>query len=154
MKKLLLFAGVLALISNVSAQISKDELELVRSIVNSERKVFFAQNMELTTAQFSSFWILYDKYEEESKALMSNSITQMKTLINESDKISDEELDQIQKTTFKRRKKLLVLQNKYYKIMKKEFGTKAASRFLQIDRFVDATVKSQLFGEMPLIKAN
>jgi hypothetical protein len=154
MKKLLLFASLLALMTSVSAQISNEELELVRSIVNSERKVFFAQNMELSSEQFTAFWTLYDKYEQESKALMSNSISQIKTLINESDNISDEELDQIQKTTFKRRKKLLSLQNKYYKIMKKEFGTKAASRFLQIDRFVDATVKSQLFGEMPLIKSN
>jgi hypothetical protein len=36
--------------------------------------------------------------------------------------------------------------------MKKEFGTGAATRFLQIDRFVDATIRATLFSEMPLIE--
>ncbi|GEM_PF-6036605 len=47
---------------------------------------------------------------------------------------------------------MLSLQEKYYKIDKKEFGTGAATRFLQIDRFVDATIRASLFSDMPLVK--
>ena len=61
-------------------------------------------------------------------------------------------MDVINKDYFKRRKKMIALQSKYYKIIKKEFNTGAATRFLQIDRFVDATIRASLFSEMPLVK--
>ena len=152
MKKVFLLIGIITVGLTAFSQVTTQELELVKSILKSERKVFFVQNMQLSTEEFNRFWPIYDKYQEEESKVQANVISDYKKMVNESDKLTDEELDKINKNYFSRRKKMVALQMKYYKMVKKELGTEAATRFLQIDRFVDATIRATLFSEMPLIK--
>jgi len=152
MKKIFLLLGIITVSMSAFAQVTTDELELVKSILKSERKVFFVQNMELSTDEFNRFWPIYDKYQAEESKIQANVISDYKKMVNKGNELSDEELEQINKNYFTRRKKMIALQMKYYKIVKKELGTEAATRFLQIDRFVDATIRASLFSEMPLIK--
>jgi hypothetical protein len=152
MRKVFLLLGFFVVTATAFSQVTKDELELVKSILHSERKVFFVQNMKLTTEEFNKFWPIYDKYAEEINKVQASAITDYKKMVNEGDKLSDAELEQINKNYLIRRKKMLALQAKYYKIMKKEFGIGPATRFLQIDRFVDVTIRASLFSDMPLIE--
>jgi len=152
MKKIFLLIGIITVGISAFSQVTTDELELVRSILKSERKVFFVQNMELTTEEFNKFWPIYDKYQEEESKVQANVISDYKKMVNEGDNLSEEELEKINKNYFARRKKMVALQMKYYKLVKKELGIGAATRFLQIDRFVDATIRATLFSEMPLIE--
>jgi len=152
MKRIFLLLGIITVSLTAFSQVTTDELKLVKSILHSERKVFFVKNMNLSTDEFNRFWPIYDKYQADENKIQAASITDYKKMVNEGNELSDEELDMINKNYFTRRKKINALQQKYYKIMKKEFGTGAATRFLQIDRFVDATIRATLFSEMPLIE--
>ena len=152
MKKIFLLLSIITFSFNAFSQVTTDELELVKSILKSERKVFFVQNMDLSTEEFNRFWPVYDKYQAEESKIQANVITDYKKMVNQGNELSDEELEVINKNYFTRRKKMNALQVKYYKIVKKGFGTGAATRFLQIDRFVDATIRATLFSEMPLIE--
>ena len=152
MKKFFFLIGIIAVSFTANSQVTTEELELVKSILDSERKVFFVQNMNLSTGEYDRFWPIFDKYEGEESKVQASAITDYKKMVNKGDDLTDEELDVINKDYFKRRKKLIALQDKYYKIIKKEFGTSAATRFLQIDRFVDVTIRASLFAEMPLIE--
>ncbi len=152
MKKIFLLLGIITVSMSAFTQVTTDELELVKSILKSERKVFFVQNMGLSTEEFNKFWPIYDKYQAEESKIQASTIQDFKKMMNEGNELSDEELEKINKNYFTRRKKMIALQIKYYKIVKKELGTGAATRFLQIDRFVDATIRASLFSEMPLIE--
>ncbi len=152
MKKLFFLIGIIAIGITAKSQVTIEELELVRSILHSERKVFFVQNMNLSTGEYDRFWPIFDKYNAEEAKVQASAITDYKKMVNKGDNLTNEELDVINKDYFKRRKKMIDLQNKYYKIVKKEFGTGAATRFLQIDRFVDTTIRASLFADMPLIE--
>jgi len=154
MKKIFLLIGIITLGMSAFSQVTTDELELVKSILKSERKEFFVQNMHLTPEEFNKFWPIYDKYQEEADKVQANVISDFKKMINESDKLSEEELETINKNYFARRKKLVAMEKKYYKMVKKELGIDAATRFLQIDRFVDASIRATLFSEMPLVEKN
>ena len=152
MKKIFFLIGIMAVSFTAYSQVTTEELELVKSILHSERKVFFVQNMDLTTSEFNRFWPIFKNYQDEADKVQASAITDYKKMVNEGDKLSAEELNVINKDYFKRRKKMIALQGKYYKIIKKEFNIGAATRFLQIDRFVDATIRASLFSEMPLVK--
>jgi len=152
MKKIFLVLGIISLSFSAFSQVSTEELNLVKSILKSERKVFFVQNMDLSIEEFNRFWPIYDKYEADENKIQASTINDFKTMVNQGNNISDEELEKINKNYFTRRKKLEALQMKYYKIIKKEFGLRAATRFLQIDRFIDTSIRASLFSEMPLIE--
>ncbi len=152
MKKIFFLLGIMAFSFSAFSQVTTEELELVKSILHSERKVFFVQNMNLSTGEYDRFWPIFDKYEAEESKVQASAITDYKKMVNKGDDLTAEELDVINKDYFKRRKKMIGLQNKYYKIIKKEFDTGAATRFLQIDRFIDTTIRASLFAEMPLIE--
>ena len=152
MKKFFFLIGIIAFSFTANSQVTIEELELVRSILHSERKVFFVQNMNLSTGEYDRFWPIFDKYNAEEVKVQASAITDYKKMVNKGDSLTDEELDVINKDYFKRRKKMLSLQEKYCKIVKKEFGTGAATRFLQIDRFIEATIRASLFADMPLIE--
>ncbi len=152
MKKIFFLIGIMAVSFTAYSQVTTEELELVKSILHSERKVFFVQNMNLSTLEYDRFWPIFNNYRDEASKVQASAITDYKKMVNEGDKLTPEELDVINKDYFKRRKKMIALQSKYYKIIKKEFNTGAATRFLQIDRFVDATIRASLFSEMPLVK--
>ena len=152
MRKIFLLLGIITIGFSAFSQVSTDELQLIKSILKSERKVFFVQNMQLTTEEFNRFWPIYDKYEAEESKVQASTINDFKMMVNQGNKLTDEELDKINKNYFARRKKMNALEMKYYKIVKKEFGIGAATRFLQIDRYVDATIRASLFAEMPLIE--
>ena len=152
MKKIFLLIGIITVSMSAFSQVTTEELQLVKSILKSERKVFFVQNMKLSTEEFNKFWPIYDKYQEEESKVQANVISEYKKMVNDGDKLSEAELEKINKDYFSRRKKMIALQMKYYKLVKKELGIVAATRFLQIDRFVDATIRATLFSEMPLIE--
>ena len=151
-KKIFLLIGIITVGLTAFSQVTTQEIELVKSILKSERKVFFVQNMQLSTEEFNRFWPIYDKYQEEESKVQASVISDYKKMVNQSDELTDEELEKININYFKRRKKMVALQLKYYKMVKKELGVGAATRFLQIDRFVDATIRATLFSEMPLIQ--
>jgi len=152
MKKIFLLIGIITVSMSAFSQVTTEELQLVKSILKSERKVFFVQNMKLSTEEFNKFWPIYDKYQEEESKVQANVISEYKKMVNDGDKLSEAELEKINKDYFSRRKKMIALQMKYYKLVKKELGIVAATRFLQIDRFVDSTIRATLFSEMPLIE--
>jgi len=152
MKKIIFLIGIMAVSFTAYSQVTTEELELVKSILHSERKVFFVQNMDLSTSEYDRFWPIFNNYQDEESKVQASAITDYKKMVNEGDKLSDEDLEAINKDYFKRRKKMISLQDKYYKIIKKEFNTGAATRFLQVDRFVDLTIRASLFSEMPLVK--
>ncbi len=152
MKKIFFLIGIMAISFTAYSQVTTEELELVKSILHSERKVFFVQNMNLTTAEYDRFWPIFNNYQQEVSKVQASAISDYKRMVNEGSNLSDEELEVINKEYFKRHKKLISLQEKYYRVIKKEFNTGAATRFLQIDRFVDATIRASLFSDIPLVK--
>jgi len=151
MKKLLIL--LIAVIGSVSvqAQISSQELELVRSIFNSERKVLFAQNMQLSTQQAELFWPVYEAYEKEKSPIGNARVKLVKQLVEDADKLTDAQIDALYKESFALTMKRMKLRKKYYGILKKKITTDVAARFLQLDEYVNTAISAQLYEGIPLV---
>ena len=61
--------GVLGLTSPALAQSVNDDVELIRSVVQTERKAVVAKNMQLTEAESEGFWPVYNEYTEDLRAI-------------------------------------------------------------------------------------
>ncbi|TAJ05095.1 hypothetical protein DMA11_23585 [Marinilabiliaceae bacterium JC017] len=152
MRKLILLLAVVLFAGIANAQITNEEIALVKSILNSERKVFFAQNMDLTTVQSEIFWDIYEDYEKEKAPIGNLSIKLFKRLIKEEDTLDDKTLIELQKSSLKNQQRRLALKKKYFNIIRKKIDVDVAVRFTQIDEYVNTMVSASLLESMPLVK--
>ncbi|GEM_PF-2214546 len=152
MRKLLLSFIVLASTSLTSvSQVTDQEIGLISSILKSEIKVFFAQNIELKTSEADLFWEIYDAYEAELKPLSNERIDLLKRIMQKGDNLTAEELDKKINALYKSQKKRIALRMKYYKTYKKKISPKVATQFYQIDGYIYTHVSASLNEGLPLI---
>ena len=108
MKKILFVTTLcISVFFNSSAQSTDQEIGLIGSILKSEVKVFFAQNMELATSEAETFWSIYEEYENELKPLSNERIDFLKSLIEKGGELSEDELELICNWTRKETENLI-----------------------------------------------
>lgn len=149
----LIFVLLVGVMSSFSAysQMSDEEMDLMKSILKSEVKVFFAQNLELKTSEAELFWNIYDSYEEELKPAGNARIALMREIIKSEGKMPAEEIDKKIMEAIKLQKKRRSLRVKYYKIYKKKMGVEIASQFYQLDQYISTLVTASLNEGMPFV---
>ncbi|MCU4175696.1 hypothetical protein [Carboxylicivirga sp. N1Y90] len=152
MRKLVLAAivGMFSIASSV-AQMSDEEVGLMRSILKSEVKVYFAQNIELTTSEAAPFWEIYDAYENELKPSSDARIKLMREIIKSEGVLSEDEMHTKIMEAIKLQKKRRDVRIKYYKLYKKKMGVKVAAQFYQLDQYINTMVTASLNEGMPIV---
>ncbi|MCK5462212.1 MAG: hypothetical protein KAI95_04320, partial [Bacteroidales bacterium] len=63
MKKLLSILSVVLISTAIYAQSDNDYLELARDVLKTEKKAVIAELMQLTEAESTPFWELYNEYQ-------------------------------------------------------------------------------------------
>jgi len=152
MRKILIMLVAACFVSNIAkAQMNEQEIDLMSSILKSEVKVFFAQNIELATNEAEVFWQTYDEYNAELKPVSKQRIELLKGVIEKGDELTEEELDNKIMSLSKILKKRQSIRMKYYKVLKKKLGVKVASQFYQIDGYIYTRIAASLNESMPII---
>lgn len=152
MKKLILLLGIFIYATSATmAQDANQEMGLIGSILKSEIKVFFAQNIELKTTETEQFWETYDQFENEVKPISIQRFKLLENIINKGGELTQEDLDNKIVTLNKSQDKRRKVRFKYYKIYKKKLGVKVASQFYQIDSYISTRIAASLNEGMPII---
>ncbi|ANQ50565.1 hypothetical protein KMW28_00085 [Flammeovirga yaeyamensis] len=150
MKKLfisfLLFFGFV-----FASQAQNIDAETIKTVIKTEKRIFFTENMNLSLEEAGTFWALYDEYELASQELVRERTQLFKSLINDTDGITDEEATTIVDNTLEIQAKNLKLKKKYIKMMKKQLSPKTVARFVQLNELVNNFLKTQILAEMPVI---
>ncbi|MCT4587938.1 MAG: hypothetical protein N4A71_08965 [Carboxylicivirga sp.] len=152
MKKLILLLGIFIYATSATmAQDANQEMGLIGSILKSEIKVFFAQNIELKTTETEQFWEIYDQFENEVKPISIQRFKLLENIINKGGELTQDDLDNKIVTLNKSQDKRRKVRFKYYKIYKKKLGVKVASQFYQIDSYISTRIAASLNEGMPII---
>lgn len=151
MKKGLLFILGMMLIIPAFSQNTQSEEELVLSYFKLEKKALVSQAMNLSDVQAEVFWPIYNDYAKESAKLTQMRIAYLKAYAEKYETITPEEADAIVKKAFEYQKKHLAMEMKYYKILKKKLGALLATRFIQVEEYINTGVKMQLLEAVPFV---
>jgi hypothetical protein len=140
------FALVPALLTSVAlvataapsfAQSATDEIELIRVIIEAERKVVVATNMNLSDAESEAFWPVYNEFETE---LSRNFET-----------LTDEQAADLLEEHFKFQQERVKVRKSYMKKFKKVLSGKQLARFYQIDGKIDTIIDFDIARAVPLV---
>jgi hypothetical protein len=151
MKKGLLIILGMMLVMPLFSQNDQTEEELVLSYFKLEKKALVSQAMNLSDVQAEIFWPVYNAYEQETAKLTQMRIAYLKVYAEKYETITPEEADAIMKKAFEYQKKHLALEVKYYKILKKKLGALVATRFIQVEEYINTGVKMQLLDAIPFV---
>ncbi|NME67874.1 hypothetical protein [Flammeovirga aprica] len=152
MKKMLFIASLL-LGTSMMINAQTIDAETIKSVIKTEKRIFFMENMDLSLEEATKFWELYDKFELDNSELSREKTKLFEELISETDGISDEEALTMVNDLMVIQQKNLKLKKKHMKIMQKELSPKTVARFYQLNELVNSFLKTQILSELPVVQS-
>ncbi len=154
------FALVPALLTSVAlvataapsfAQSATDEIELIRVIIEAERKVVVATNMNLSDAESEAFWPVYNQFEAAVRAVNDKRVKVLTQLARDFETLTDEQAVDLLEEHFKFQQERVKVRKSYMKKFKKVLSGKQLARFYQIDGKIDTIIDFDIARAVPLV---
>lgn len=143
---------VLALLGTVSpAQEINDEIELTRSIIQTQRQAIVTAAMQLSGEESEAFWPLYREYREAMRKVDDRSVKLITDYSESFDIMSDEIAREMLKEFIGIRQGELDVTRKYLKRFQKILPVTKVARFFQLENKLDAVIDFELAAEVPLV---
>jgi len=128
-----------------------DDIEMVRSMAELERKAVMKRGLNLSGEESTEFWPLYDEYTAEKKRINDKMVKLITDYAANYENLSDELATSLVKDSMKVQSDLLKNRKKYMKKFKKILDPKTLARYYQIENKLDAVANLTLARGIPLV---
>jgi hypothetical protein len=152
MRKLVLAILVVFMGSMAMAQSADDYIEIMRSVLQTEKKAAIADVMMLTDAEAEVFWPLYNEFNEKMYTIQSKRVQIIKDFAESYADLSDEKADELWTSTMDYKHEVLNLTKQYYKKFKKIIPAGKAAKYFQAENKIAALIDAELALEIPMIE--
>ena len=152
MKKVSVFLFSLLVSGIALAQSSKEDVDIIQSVLGKEKKALVAEFLKLEAGpKTDAFWKLYDEYETERKALGKQRIALLEKYASTYGTTDDAQMDQQIKEMQSLQGKTDKLIIKYYDKIKKASNVKTAAQFYQLEAYFLSVIRATLLNSIPFI---
>jgi hypothetical protein len=137
---------------SASAQVTKDDINLIQAMYGKEKRDLVQQYMQFNdSASAKTFWKLYDSYEAERKKLAQDYVAILQDYADNYATLDDKKADELITKTSANNIAYENLYSSYYKKMKASVGALKASQFLQLEAYFRSAIKTAILDEVPFI---
>jgi hypothetical protein len=151
MKKLILLA-LLAVSSSTFAQSTlKDDVDIVQAVYGKSKAELVSQYMALSGVQATDFTKVYEAYEVERKKLGQEKIQLLNQYATDYATLTDAKADLITKGALKNNAAYDKLYSAYYEKAKKAVGAINATKFIQLEIYLQTEIRSSLQNAIPFV---
>ena len=141
----LLFSSV------VFSQSNKEDIDIIQASYGKSKKDLINEYMKLTEPKAGAFWKLYDEYEVERKVLGREKIRLIEDYANNFKTLTDAKADEISRAAIENNLNMEKLYKKYYDKFSEILGGLAASKFMQLEVYLQTVVRNAIQEEIPFI---
>ncbi|MGB5295054.1 MAG: hypothetical protein WBP34_08905 [Thermoanaerobaculia bacterium] len=128
-----------------------DEIELTRSIIQTQRQAIVTAAMQLTGEESQTFWPLYHEYREAMRKVDDRSVNLINGYAESFDTMTDEIAQTMLKEFISIRQAELDVTRKYLKRFQKILPANKVARFVQLENKLDSVIDFELASEIPLV---
>jgi len=153
-KRILLVIGMILMMSPAFSQSFDNYLEVVRDVLNTEKKAAVAETMTLSDMESGPFWSLYNEYNAELYKVHTERVNIIKDFAANYESMTDEKADALVNRSLAYQTKLLKLNKSYYKRFKKILPASKAALYFQVESKIEALIDAELATEIPLVNTN
>lgn len=129
------------------------DIQMLRQDLRSKKKQTIAANLQLTDAEATSFWPLYDQYVAELTKINDEKYAVIKEYADAWGNMKDDQALSLTNRALAVEEKVAQLRIKYVPIFSKVVPGSTVATFFQIERRVQALVDLQLSAQLPLVQA-
>lgn len=134
-----------------SAQAEEDEVQLFQTMYGMEKRSLIEEAMELSDDQEKAFWPVYEQFEKERRTVGKDRIALIKEYMETYTNATDEQLDVIAKKALANESAFTKLESSYYDKMKKVTSSGVAFRWLQVERYLNTSIRAAIQDELPFM---
>ena len=133
--------------SQVYAQVD-DSLRYAESVWSMEKKAMIVKQMDLTEAEKSAFWPIYESY---SNAIQYIDIEYIRLLTLRDEDLSDKQATSLTEHMLMNELLLAKARKQYFRKFRKALTPALASRFMQLDNDFRTMLRTQMQKESPAV---
>lgn len=129
-----------------------DYIELMRSVINTEKKAAIVEVMQLSDTEADLFWPLYNEYNEKRYAVNTKKIKLIQDFAENYGKMTDEMAKELWTRNMAIKMELVKIEKSYFKKFLKAIDAKKVIRYFQAENKIEALVNAELALEIPLLE--
>ena len=152
----LLVAAVLTLALSATpgraGEAAKANLDILRDTIRANRKALVAANLTLSNDEAGRFWPLYDKYQTELTAVQDRAVKVIEDYTASFKSISDEKAMKLADDWLSAEVDRVKVRRAYLEQFAKVVPGRKVVRFYQIENKMDAVLRYDLAGEIPVVE--
>lgn len=147
------FCAFFLFVASVCAQDKPaDTNQLVREKVQADKKLFIAENMQLTEAEAKKFWPVYESYQKDLGKIVDRSKKLIEDYANNYQTMTDATAKKLLDETVAIENDRLKLKKDYLPKFRKALSDRKAARYYQLENKIFAVVSYELAKVIPLVK--
>ena len=128
------------------------EIDLIRSVAQTERQAIVARSMIMTPEEETAFWPLYNEYRAAMEKVNDRLIKVVTDYAAQRDTLTDKQAMALMNDHMKFEQELLRVRKHYIGKFTKALPTVKVARFYQIENKLDALKKLGLARQIPLTR--
>jgi hypothetical protein len=136
-----------------ASQASVDQdVDMLRKDIRSQKKQLIAANLQLTDAEATKFWPVYDQYTAEMTKINDAKYAAIKEYADNYTTLTDDRAVALTKQVLGVDKSLAELRTKYVPLFEKVIPGKKTGLFFQVDRRLTMLIDLQLAAAIPMVQ--
>ena len=132
--------------------VTDQDIQLLRQDVRSQKKQIIAANLQLTDAEATKFWPVYDQYTTEASKIGDTRLALIKEYAQTYDTMTDVQAKSLIKRWAATDQSLIALRMQWMPKFEAVLPGKKAALFFQIDRRLALLIDLQLASMIPMVK--
>ena len=129
-----------------------DNMQLVREKIQTDKKLFIAQNMNLTESEAKVFWPVYEDYQKELDKLVDKTVKLIDNYAANYQTMTEEAAKEMINGYLAIETERVTLMKSFLPKFRKVLPEKKVARYYQLENKIDAVVNFGLAKQIPLVK--
>ena len=135
-----------------AADAPQSNMDIVREAMRADKKALVATNLQLTDAEAKAFLPVYDRYEKDLLTAHNGLYQVVQEFATHYEKLTDEKALELVERYLSAEEARAKVRRSYVKEMSKVLPGLKVARFYQIENKIDAVVRYEMAGAIPLAK--
>jgi hypothetical protein len=129
-----------------------DNMQLVREKIETDKKLFIAQNMNLTESEAKVFWPVYENYQKDLGKLVDKTVKLIDNYATNYETMTEEAAKELINGYLAIEGERVALMKSFLPKFRKVLPEKKVARYYQLENKIDAVVNYGLAKQIPLVK--
>jgi len=139
------------IVSSMAQEKPADNMQIVREKIQTDKKLFIAENMNLTESEAKVFWPVYENYQKDLGKLVDKTVKLIDNYAANYETMTDEAAKELINGYLTIEEERVTLMKSFLPKFRKVLPEKKVARYYQLENKINAVVKYGLATQIPLV---